>query len=49
MPIGVQADFINVAPHIGAWIEIFGSALYMDARFVALYISAWIEIQFLVV
>lgn len=22
MPIGVQADFINVEPHIGAWIEI---------------------------
>ncbi|WP_180231167.1 hypothetical protein [Bacillus thuringiensis] len=39
----------KVALYIGAWIEIFGSALYMDARFVALYISAWIEIQFLVV
>ncbi|AKR38799.1 Hypothetical protein NF53_p5045 (plasmid) [Bacillus thuringiensis serovar indiana] len=22
MPIGVQADFINMAPCIGAWIEI---------------------------
>ncbi|WP_255298215.1 hypothetical protein [Bacillus thuringiensis] len=37
MPIGVQADFINVAPHIGAWIETIGLSGVIGLSFSHLY------------
>ncbi|HHP1111570.1 MULTISPECIES: hypothetical protein [Bacillus cereus group] len=45
MPIGVQADFINIVPYIGAWIEIPADATSLPTFCVAPHIGAWIEIQ----
>ncbi len=35
---------LNVAPYIGAWIEIRPSGVHLPPNLVAPYIGAWIEI-----
>ncbi len=42
-----MADAI-VAPHVGAWIEIFDLVDYESSVFVAPHVGAWIEIRKLI-
>ena len=36
---------LNVAPYMGAWIEIISIPYFFFSDFVAPYMGAWIEIQ----
>ena len=37
-------DFFEVAPHVGAWIEITDIEFYLPSPLVAPHVGAWIEI-----
>ena len=38
-------DFFEVAPHVGAWIEITDIEFYLPSPLVAPHVGAWIEIS----
>ena len=41
----MRAGLINVAPYVGAWIEIEERERRSEKQFVAPYVGAWIEMQ----
>ena len=46
MNVTLNACYFNVAPHMGAWIEIISRICFLRSNSVAPHMGAWIEILF---